>query len=275
MTALAVAFALSLAAALLAAGLWLRQRAVSHDLRRRLQQATPTDSSNDRARDTFLDLVTHELRSPLSAIIGYQELMTDGVYGPIDAAASEPLARIGRSAQLLLHLLDGIMDLARIRTAALEPSLETVDLVPLAEAAAREFQAYAHERQLQTSVHIDRDLPTIRSDPERLARALHLLIVAAVKSADDLLELHVDADPGGATVRIRGTRLVVRNDFHDLPPDTGVRVAVVAATAALLGGDLRSEDGDNSVTPQVVFVIRDVDRGLPPQAGPPGPAAVL
>lgn len=259
MTPLATAFVVALIVALLTTGLWLRQRAINRDLQRR--------DAADRTRDTFLDLVSHELRSPLSAIIGYQELMADGAYGQIGDPALDPLARIGRSARHLLHLIDGIMDLALLRSGPLSANLDTIDLDPLAAAAARDFQAYADERQLRHSVHLDPGLPRIRSDHERLARALHLFVIAAVRSpAGEHLELRVERDPAGATIRIRGTSIVVPDDIHEMSPQTGIRLSVVAATAHLLGGDLRTEGGDGATADQVVLAIRAADGATPPDS---------
>ena len=66
------------------------------------------------AKSTFLATMSHELRTPLTAIIGYEELLVDGLFGPISDTQKRHLARIGVSAKHLLALIDQILTLARV-----------------------------------------------------------------------------------------------------------------------------------------------------------------
>ncbi len=251
----------------IASALWARERATARKLRRQIGRRgnahEPTRAA-DAPSEAFFDLVTHELRSPLSAIIGYQELLSDAVYGEIGDAAREPVARIGRSAQHLLHLMDGIIDLAQLRAKTVSTDIQDVDLDALAASAAADFCAAADERHLRRSVHVEAGLPHIRSDLDRLARAIHLLCIAAVKNpAGDRLELRIETHGHGVAVRIRGTRFIVHAD-HDQPPyEGGIRVAVAAATARLLGGDLFTDPPEGGSDHQITFLIRDVEAAPP------------
>jgi signal transduction histidine kinase len=255
--ALALVAFLAVIAALLAA-LWWRQRARVHSLADEAARERRRADEAIHAGDAFFGLVSHEFRSPIAAIIGYQELLRDCAYGDIGEAALDPLDRIGRSASLLLHLVDGSLDLARAQAGELSPDLQETDLRGLLEEVAEEFRQHCAERKLRHTVHLDTDLPTIRSDPERITRALHLLVVSAVKNpSGERLELQTAREPDGATVRIRGTRIPITDEAIDPTLRAGIRIAIAAAVADLLNGSLRLVPADGPMGTEVVFRIRD------------------
>jgi signal transduction histidine kinase len=262
MTAPAIALAIALTAALAAAAtlaaLWARQRARLHHLERDIERLQQQTREAQHAADTFFDTVGHELRSPVAAIIGYQELLGDGAYGDIGPAAREPLDRIGRSVYHLLDLIDGTLDLARIRAGTAAPDLANADLGLLIDDIATAFRSHAEERSLRHYVRIEHPLPTIRSDFDRLARALRLLAIHAVKHpAGERLELRVQRHPDGATVQIRGIRLPTRHEAHDPALRTGIRLAIAAGVADLLGHDLQAQPASDDGVHAITFRIRD------------------
>jgi signal transduction histidine kinase len=238
--------------------LWARQRARVRSLAADLEHERRRADEAAHAAEAFFALVSHEFRSPIAAIIGYQELLRDHAYGDIGDAALDPLDRIGRSANLLMHLIDGSLDLARRRTGDLSPDLQVTNLRELMEEVADEFRQHCAERKLRHTVHLDTDLPTITSDPERITRALHLLMVSAVKNpSGERLELRATTEPDGATVQIRGTRIPVRSDALDPALRTGIRIAIAAAVAELLAGSLQLHPADGPQAAEAVFRIRD------------------
>jgi signal transduction histidine kinase len=253
----ALVAALAIAGAAMAV-VWWRQRNRARRLDAQLRQQRQRTDEAAHAGDAFFGLVSHEFRSPIAAIIGYQELLRDKAYGDIGDAALEPLDRIGRSATLLLHLIDGSLDLARIQAGDLSPDLQETDLETVLAGVAREFRDHCLERSLRHAVHMEDALPTIWSDPERIARALHLLVVSAVKNpSGEQLELRVSRERDGATVRIRGTRIPIRTESLDPALRTGIRLAIASALAELLGGSLHLEPADDTHTGESIFRIRD------------------
>ena len=230
------------AAGALAAGAWarLRQRRLERELdetRRRLDTARA-------ARETFFDLTTHELRSPLAAILGFQELLQDDAYGKLSPEARDAVVRIGHSARHLLNLLDGVMELSRLRTGTVRPDIETVDTGAILAATAEAFRTLATERGITPEVLLPEAAPTLRSDPDRLARAFDLLITSAVRHPrDERMALRVTAAADHVTLRLGPTNLQL--DPDDAPGAGGIRLAVADGIARLLGGSLElRRDGD-------------------------------
>jgi signal transduction histidine kinase len=253
------AVVLGLAAVVLAI-LWAREHARVRRLREEREAAGAESAQAAEAREAFFDLATHELRSPLSAILGYQELLEDGVYGDLGPAL-EAVERIGRSATHLLHLIDGVIELSRLRAGTVRPELESVDLGVLLSTVADAFRTQARERSIQPRVSLPGQLPTIRSDQGRLVRSLDLLVTSAIKHpAGSSLDLEVRTDGDDVTVRIEPTRIEVREAGQDPAVRLGIRLAVADALASLLGGSLDLDtEPDGSIT-TLTLRIRDLGR---------------
>jgi signal transduction histidine kinase len=258
---IAAAFlAVALAAALIVAAVQTRRL---RDARASIDDARVRADRADRAREAFFDLATHELRSPLAAILGYQELLRDGAYGDLPDAAAEPVVRIGRSARHLLNLIDGVVELSRLRGGALRPDLEPVNLAVVLSGIAEAFQTHAADRGMEARVDIPASLPTITSDFDRLTRALDLLITSAMKHPEgDTLALEARSTSDGLEIRIHPTNLEVQDGSDDLAIRLGIRLAVAGGIAELLGGALELESDDDGRTVRGLrFSIRDLGEG--------------
>ncbi len=260
-SALLVVLAAALAAALVAASLfgwlWLRERRRIVAVEERARQLSADLAEARTARETFFDLATHELRSPLTVILGYQELLEDGAYGPLDENAADAVERVGRSAHHLLNLIDGVVELSRIRSGTVRPDLEDVNLGVLFASVADAFRTHTSDRGLEARVQLPPSLPTVRSDQGRLVRALDLLVTSAVKNpADTCLGLEVSEIPGGATARITGTRIPVLHEIGALELQLGIRVAVADAIARVLGGALDLEKDEAGAVRTLSFRVQ-------------------
>lgn len=164
---------------------WLRavrERDARLDAERRLEAAGSRDAEVEEARLRFMAVVAHELRSPLSAIIGYQELLADGIYGEVDEQAGEALQRIGHAARQLLTLTDGMEELAG-RTSASSGGTVGVDVIPALRESLLEAERHAASRSVRLDTQVPADLSPVRGDPERARTALDLTLQAAVKLA--------------------------------------------------------------------------------------------
>jgi signal transduction histidine kinase len=248
----------ALAAAVVTTALWLRSRSRVHDLERRLEDTRERLEASRAARNTFFDLVTHELRSPLTAILGYQELLRDGAYGSFDDGAMEAIERIGRSARHLLHLIDGLVELSRLRSGGLRPSPGPVNLGAVVPPVVDAFRSHLRERGLEPHVHAPDHLPTLRSDQDRLVRILDLVITSAVRHpANDALTLDIETDHGLA-VRVHELAAPVRDESDDPAIRLGIRLAVASGLARLLGGRLVLDPPDGPVIRRIALHLPDM-----------------
>src|SRR5688500_4953533 len=131
----------------------------------------------------MLGVLAHEMRTPIAAILGYQELLSEGIFGEIDERGQEPLARIAYSARQLLHLIDGVQEVASPPDKRLEAHPEPFDPTPVLEDCIRNALTAAAGRDVNFEPAIESELPAAHGDPDRFCRAIDLALAAAIKTS--------------------------------------------------------------------------------------------
>ena len=104
----------------------------------------------NRAKSEFLANVSHELRTPLTAVVGFAELLKDGVYGALSPRQTGPVERIEASAAHLRTLVDQVLDLAKMAAGRLEVHPELVDLRQFVLDVATELEPLVSERGMSS-----------------------------------------------------------------------------------------------------------------------------
>ncbi|MEP6989770.1 MAG: HAMP domain-containing sensor histidine kinase [bacterium] len=135
----------------------------------------------NQAKSEFLANVSHELRTPLNAIVGFVELLREGFYGDVSPRQVPPVDRIAASATHLRHLVDQVLDIAKIAAGRLEVHSETIVLRPFVLNVASELESLVSEKGLSFSISVGASLPRVRTDPTHLRQILINLIGNAVK----------------------------------------------------------------------------------------------
>ena len=135
----------------------------------------------NRSKSEFLANVSHELRTPLNAIVGFVDLLRDGVYGDLAARQVNPVDRIAASAAHLRHLVDQVLDIAKMAAGRMDMHPEPLDLRPFVIDVGSEFEALISERGLNLSLAIGGSLPMVRTDPTHLRQIIVNLLGNAVK----------------------------------------------------------------------------------------------
>ena len=136
---------------------------------------------SNRMKSEFLANVSHELRTPLNAIVGFVEMLREGVYGELSPRQALPVDRIAASATHLRHLVDRLLDIAKIAAGRLEVHAEPLVLRPFVLNVASEMESLVAERGLALSIGVAPSLPRIRTDQTHLRQILINLIGNAVK----------------------------------------------------------------------------------------------
>ena len=204
------------------------------------------------ARRELFAVLAHELRSPIGAILGFEELLSEGILGELPPGTADALARIRGSARQLLDLVAGLNDLAS--DAVPSASLEPVDTGDILAAVLHALEAEASGRGGGVVRQGDDVLPFLVTDPERVRRALQLTFMAAIKTtAGGTLTVHAGTVDGGLHIRIEGSRL----DPHGDDPEqslqaedgarlsgSGLRIGMARTALASLGGSLELQPGN-------------------------------
>ncbi|MEO8194778.1 MAG: HAMP domain-containing sensor histidine kinase [Gemmatimonadales bacterium] len=140
--------------------------------------------SANGAKSDFLAVMSHELRTPLAAIMGYQELLADGITGPVTEAQSQQLARIKASARHLLSLIDEILTFTRLDAGRETVIPEKMDVDEALKGAAEIVEPLAAAKELELKVESPGPGVTVESDPTKVRQILVNLLSNAVKFTD-------------------------------------------------------------------------------------------
>ena len=161
-----------------------RQAARLVERSRELERLSSELLRANRMKNDFLANVSHELRTPLNAIVGFVDLLREGVYGDLSPRQVKPVERIEASANHLRHLVDQILDLAKMAAGRLDVHSEYLDVRPFILDLASEVESVLNEKSLSLSLAMGSSLPRIRSDPTHLRQILVNLIGNAIKYTD-------------------------------------------------------------------------------------------
>jgi signal transduction histidine kinase len=203
------------------------------------------------------------MRTPLGAIIGYGELLGDGLLGPLPDRASDAVRRMETAGGQLRHLIDGLADLMmQDGEAMLEPA--EVDTAATAATLAASARALAGGRGVKLEVVVPENLPVLQIDAGRLTAALDLAVGAAIRASPGAsLRLSLSGDGGGLAVSVEGTTLDPARDLpasgdeNDVSSGAGLRLLMARRMLRLLGGGARIE-GTSPAT-LVVWVPGSID----------------
>jgi signal transduction histidine kinase len=135
----------------------------------------------DRLKSEFLANMSHELRTPLNSIIGYAEVMIDGIDGELPDEAIEDVQAIHDSGQHLLSMINDILDLAKIEAGRMELDLETVKLDDVAEEVRRITSVLYKDKPVELVIDLSPDLPEVWADQVRLRQIMTNLVSNAGK----------------------------------------------------------------------------------------------
>jgi signal transduction histidine kinase len=206
-----------------------------------------------RVKDEFLANVSYELRTPLTAVMGYLSILSEQISGPLTPEQSEELAQAHTASERLLELIDALLEFTALRRGTLEVMIEEFDpRVPLREAmrAARGLppgvQLLAEEPVLA--------LPPVRSDRRKITRILVSLLSNAFKfTAKGEVRASVNVVNGRVVYSVQDTgigiepaaQLLVFDEFRQVDGTatrryggSGLGLALSRGVARLLGGDI-------------------------------------
>ncbi|HEY0604418.1 MAG TPA: GAF domain-containing protein [Herpetosiphonaceae bacterium] len=146
----------------------------------------------NRLKADFVSTVSHELRTPMGAIIGYTEMMLNGLYGELPPALHEPLNRVKSNADQLLTLINQMLDLSRIEARRLELLHEPYNPRDLIQSVTAIMQPLAFAKSLSFVSNTDPGVPHIvLGDVSRLRQILINLVGNSVKFTNQgRIEIH-------------------------------------------------------------------------------------
>ena len=133
------------------------------------------------ARSRFYASMSHELRTPINAILGYNTLMLENIYGPLNERQVHGLQRTQKAAKHLLELVNDVLDLSKIEAGKIEVQLQPVSFPALIEDLFITVRPMADERGSELSLDHQGEPTTVITDPRRVRQILLNLLSNAIK----------------------------------------------------------------------------------------------
>jgi len=189
-----------------------RVEAALRDRNEALEQA-------DRVKTAFVSNMSYELRTPLTSIAGFAEMMAGGYAGELPPTAHDYVSAILESVVRLGALIDNVLDLTQSDSGSLLLAEEEVDLAELCREAADELRTRAERKAIDFAVELDPSVGTVTGDRRRLTQALCNILSNAFLYTDEggRVLLHADGEEGEA-------RIVVSDNGRGIAPADQARV---------------------------------------------------
>ena len=146
--------------------------------RREQQLRTEAESAN-RMKDEFLATLSHELRSPLNAMVGWTSLLRSRKFD--EATVSRALETIERNARVQVQLVEDLLDVSRIIRGQLRLAVRPLELIPVIEAAIDVVRPAAEAKEIRLQSVLDPSAGPISGDSDRLQQIIWNLLTNAVK----------------------------------------------------------------------------------------------
>jgi PAS domain S-box-containing protein len=139
----------------------------------------------ERAKETFVSSVSHELRTPITNIVGYLEMLADGMYGPLTGEQMAAHERIGQNSKRLLTLIDDLLTMSSVEDLGVALANVEMDLRDVVNRSQEVFRPAMHGRQLKLDIVLPDDPVIVSGDPDHLERLITNLVRNAIKFTPD------------------------------------------------------------------------------------------
>jgi PAS domain S-box-containing protein len=176
------------------------------EMEEELQRAKEAAEAANRAKDEFISVVTHELRSPLSSVLGSVGLLEDGEAGPISEEQRDFLRIIGVNTKRMAALASDLADIARIESGQLQLEMGAVCLTEVIGEVVRSTRLQVKQKDQKLILQVPDNLPKVWADHIRLVQVITNLVGNAHKFT-----------PEGGTVAIRAERAANQWDPQGAP----------------------------------------------------------
>jgi signal transduction histidine kinase len=184
-----------------------RQRQLAEDKLRQMAEDNARLYEQARraslAKDEFIAMISHELRTPMTSILGWTRLLKIGDLSEEEAATA--LDAVERSATMQARLIDDLLDISRISTGKLELTLEKLDLADVVAATMEALRLPATEKNISLVAQVEAKGYLVRGDRNRLQQVVSNLVHNAVKFTPKggLVSVGLAREDGKAALRVR------------------------------------------------------------------------
>ena len=168
----------------------------------------------NEAKDRFVGFAVHDLRGRLTVLDGYLRLLSGGKVGSVSGKALTVLPRLERAASTMLALINGMLDVKEIESGRVDLDLQMTDVGELLRECRQELLPLADGKSIQLLLDVERALPAVEMDPERVRRIVENLVTNALKFSRSQTNITV----GAREVEL-GIEVYVTDEGQGIPKD--------------------------------------------------------
>ena len=171
----------------------------------------------DQLKSEFLASMSHELRTPLNSIIGFADVLLEGLDGDLNERMEEDVRLIRESGSHLKGLIGDILDMSKIEAGRMDLRYEEIDMVQFDNDLVATSASLAQEKSLYLQLDIDEDLPTIQADRTRLRQVLWNIVGNAIKFTEKGgVTVTLQAKPNHLLCSVRDTGIGIKEEHVDV-----------------------------------------------------------
>ncbi|QLE43638.1 HAMP domain-containing protein [Nostoc sp. C052] len=160
-----------------------------------LREAQEAAEVANRAKSTFLGNINHDLRNPLSSILGITEALKDGVYGPVSEEQQQSLTILESSGKNLLELISQILDFTDTESSKIELQLAATSIQGLCDYSLSFVKHLAFQKNIQLRAQVPEELEPIQVDERRIRQVFINLLTNAIKFTKEGGEVWIEVQP--------------------------------------------------------------------------------
>jgi signal transduction histidine kinase len=234
------------------------------EVQKQLKKSLAELEEVDVKKNQFISIAAHELKTPLTSIHGFSQLLLNRKVAEKAEMRDNYLKIMDHETRRLANLVDDILDLSRIDLGTMKFSIENVDLNELLDSIRKEAEVLIKKKGLESDYDISKGLPKVRTDPEKLTQVLINLINNAVKyTPKGKVTMGASRDEHGIHFIVKDTGIGIEKSKHKKiferfyqidssytrgAGGTGLGLALCREFIEMLGGRIwvRSEAGKGS-----------------------------
>lgn len=207
-----------------------------------------------RQKNRFIASLSHELKTPLTSIIGFTEILLEDDDNPLTAQQRTLLSKVSRSSERLLTMINDLLDLSKMGSGRMTVNISNVDISTLISEVLDTMQPLVRDKDIVLSSEIADGLPVMRTDEQKLCQILVNLISNGIKfTPSGTVQVTAAMAGGNIQISVTDTGIGIRRaDFNRIFEEfsqvdthrarrngTGLGLAITRRLVHLLGGDIR------------------------------------
>ncbi len=183
-----------------------------------LEESLRKQKELEKVRDDLMKMIVHDLKSPLTSVIGAMEMLIDGDFGPLTENQRKALGDTEKRAQDLLGLIEDLLEVARLEESRLALHLSPLAPSALLNEVAREWEIRVQQERARLVLEVGRDARAVDADQALIKRVFSNLIQNALTHSARAVTVTLGArtDSGGTLFTVADDGVGIPPEYHDI-----------------------------------------------------------